>query len=35
MKYHTILPCGHDAVLPKRWAVAICPTCGKKYEAVK
>lgn len=27
-----ILPCGHPALLPKRWRDHTCARCGKTYE---
>jgi hypothetical protein len=29
--YHTFLDCGHDNLLPKRWAVCSCSTCGREF----
>jgi hypothetical protein len=35
MKYHIILPCGHPALLAKRWTITVCSTCGKRFEVLK
>jgi hypothetical protein len=32
MKHYEILPCGHTALLNKKWTATTCPTCGKRYE---
>lgn len=34
-KYHTILSCGHWAVLPKGWTICKCATCGTITEVLK
>jgi hypothetical protein len=35
MRRYVILPCGHDAVLPRHWTVAVCPVCAKRFEVLK
>jgi hypothetical protein len=35
MRFHVILPCGHDAVLPRKWTVAVCPVCHARFEVLK
>ncbi len=33
-KFYVILPCGHVALLPKRWTVAVCASCGCEFESI-